>query len=152
MITMRDAFRTLLLLVVLIGCERSKVAPPPDSTRQVTGITPQTPAPTSTSTWDAAIGPVLLVGGDVPEIASLLSPDESADTSGKISGLQVKLLGRGGELQSASLLHPTSATEGGCVGLALWTLASKEPVIAAWSLGVAANEQVRPVAMDSVES
>ena len=152
MIAMRDALRTLLPLLLLVGCERSKIVPPTDSTRAPIGVTPQTTPPPPTSSWDAAIGPVLLIGGDVPETANLLSPDESADTSGKNSGTQVTLLGRGGELQTAALLHTTSATEGSCVGLASWTLKAKGSVIAPWSFGISANEPVKAIPMDSVES
>jgi len=149
---MRGTIGLLVPVVLLLACERSKVVLPTDSTRQVVNVSPQTPPPTSAPVWDAAIGPVLLFAGDSPGVASLLSSDASGDTSSKIRGTHVTLLGRGGETQDASLDHQTPVSEGGCDGLASWTLGAKTNTLSPWAVGVVASEPARTIAMDSVES
>jgi len=152
MMKMRHALALVSSLALLVGCERTKSVPVTESTLPAAGVTPQAPPPATPPPWDAEIGPVLLVGGDSPETASVLSPDTAADTSGKMAGTRVMLLGRGGETQTASLQHLAPVAEGGCTGLASWTLSAPGTALAPWAFGVVATEHAKTIAMDSVES
>jgi len=149
---MRDVLRVLAPALIVVGCERSKNVPHTDSVPPVAGVTPQAVPPATTSTWDAALGPVLLVGGDAPATANLLSSNVASDTSSRMAGTRVTLFGRGGETQAASLQHLAPAAEGACVGLASWTLSTHGATLSPWAFGVVANEPAKTIAMDSVES
>jgi hypothetical protein len=149
---LRGTICPLVPVILVLACERSKVVPPTDSTRQVVEVSPQTTPPVAAPVWDTELGPLLLVGGDTPGTAALLSSDASRDTSSKMVGTHVTLLGRGGEAQAASLEHTAPVAEGGCAGLASWTLRTSTGAIAPWALGVIASEPAKTIAMDSVES
>ena len=149
---MRHTLRLLGSAALLVACERSKHVPVTESTLPATGVMPQAPPTPSAPPWDAELGPMLLVGGDSPETASLLSPDSAADTSAKMAGTRVTLLGRGGETQTATLQHLAPVAEGGCAGLATWTISAPGASLSPWAFGVVSSESARTIAMDSVES
>jgi hypothetical protein len=152
MIEMRHVLRLLAPIALLVACERSKSVPVTESTLPLSGATPPGPPPAAVPPWDSEIGPVLLVAGDAPGTASVLSSDAATDTSGKMAGTRVMLLGRGGETQTASLQRLTPVAEGGCAGLASWTLSTPGSALSPWAFGVVAAEHAKPIAMDSVES
>lgn len=142
----------LLAAVALAGCERARVAPPIDSTVPVVGATTQVTPVQAGAAWDAALGPMLVVGGDTPATAAVLTPDSSTDSSSSLSGTQLLLLGRGGSTQRAALVDLASRPEETCAGLVLWRLDAAEGSLAPWAVGIATGEGVEPVSMDSVES
>src|SRR5690348_15759199 len=149
----------------LIGaCERPRNAPPIDSS------VPLRPAPVgssgapSASSWDARLGPVLLVAGAAPDLATVVVGDSSrsgADTVTEREAIAIRstpalLLGRGdsvqlGILQDARVGKSDDDTE--CTGWPTWRIASARSgaQLAPWSIGFV-GASVQPLRMDSIET
>lgn len=144
----------LLLLVpplLLAACERSQVVPPADSTLPVAGAnTPLAPSGAA-APWDADLGPMLLVGTDVPERGGIVTPDSATDTASTLVGRRVRVLGRDGSTQLATIAAIDTDADNGCTGLAVWRLDAARGSLPAWTVGFADGEKIEPIAMQPVE-
>jgi hypothetical protein len=151
-------------MVLVGGCERQRSVPPVDSS------IPLRPAPVgpsgtpSASTWDARLGPVLLVAASSPDWATVVVGDSSrsgADTVTEREAIAIRstpalLLGRSdsvqlGILQDARIGKTEDETE--CTGWPAWRIVSARSgsQLAPWSIGFV-GATVQPVRMDSIES
>lgn len=151
-------------ILLLAACERQRNVPPVDSS------VPLRPAPVnssgtpSASTWDARLGPVLLVEGSAPDLATVVVGDSSrtgADTVTEREAIAIRstpalLLGRGdsvqlGLLQETRIGKEEEDTE--CTGWPTWHIASARAgsQLAPWSIGFV-GATVQPVRMDSIEN
>lgn len=150
---------------LLIGaCERPRSAPPVDSS------VPLRPAPVgssgtpSGSSWDARLGPVLLVSASAPDLATVVVGDSSrvgADTVTEREAIALRstpalLLGRAdsvqlGILEEARVNKGDDETE--CTGWPTWRITSARSgaQLAAWSIGFV-GATVQPLRMDSIEN
>lgn len=150
--------------LLLGACERRQNVPPVDSS------VPLRPAPVgpsgapSASTWDARLGPVLLVAGPTPDVATIVVGDSSrsgADTVTEREAIAIRstpalLLGRSdsvqlGILQEAHVGKNEDETE--CTGWPTWRIAGAHAgsTLAPWSIGFVGTT-VQPVRMDSIEN
>jgi hypothetical protein len=157
-------FVTGVLVLGAAACERQQNAPPIDSS------VPLRPAPVGPSgaptatTWDARLGPVLLVAGSAPDVATVVIGDSSrtgADTVTEREAIAIRstpalLLGRGdsvqlGILQEARVSRSEDETE--CTGWPTWRIASARSGrdLSPWSIGFV-GASVQPLRMDSIES
>lgn len=160
-----DALRAVAMGALLLSaCERQRNVPPIDSS---VPLRPATlgPAPTpSATTWDARLGPVLLIGSSSPETATVVVGDSSragADTITEREAIAIRstpavLIGRGDSVQVAILQEVRSARgedDSECTGWPLWRITSGHPggSLASWSVGFV-GAAVQPVRMDSIES
>jgi len=141
---------SLAILCFALGCERSKPVPVAESVKTVVGSTTEVAPQPALATWDEALGPVLLIGGNAPLSAEVLA--EAGIDTNRLQGTRVVLLGRGGESQPASLAKRTVPADDACAGLGAWQLATSTGALGAWSVGFAAKDQVSPLPMDSVET
>jgi hypothetical protein len=157
-------WRLLLGVLVVTACERHRNAPPIDSSVPLRPATiGAAPAPSAT-TWDARLGPVLLVGSSIPETATVVVGDSSragADTITEREAIAIRstpavLIGRGDSIQVAILQEVRSARgdeDSECTGWPLWRITSSHSgsTLASWSVGFV-GATVQPVRMDSIES
>lgn len=161
----RGLFGAIAISVsVLIGaCERQRNAPPVDSS------VPLRPAPVgpsgtpSASTWDARLGPVLLVSGSTPDLATIVVGDSSrsgADTVTEREAIAIRstpalLLGRSDSVQLGLMQDARigKVEDTDCTGWPAWHITSAKAgtQLAPWSIGFV-GATVQPVRMDSIES
>lgn len=153
-----------MALVFLGACERQRSVPPVDSS------VPLRPAPVgssgtpSASTWDARLGPVLLVSASTADLATVVVGDSSRDGADTVTEREAAairstpalLLGRSdsvqlGILQEARVGKSEEETE--CTGWPTWRIVSAHSgaTLAPWSIGFV-GATVQPVRMDSIES
>src|SRR3954468_24520876 len=71
------------VLLAMVACEKQRAAPPIDSAVPLRPATLGSVTPQAATTWDARLGPVLLVAGANPDLATIVVGDSSragADT------------------------------------------------------------------------
>lgn len=159
--------RTIIACVVLTAasaCENRRNPPPIDSS------VPLRPAPVGTSgtptttTWDARLGPVLLIGGPSPDLATVVIGDSSragADTVTEREAIAIRstpaiLIGRGDSAEVGLLQEVHSAKgeeDSDCTGWPSWRItgARSGVSLAPWSVGFV-GATVQAIRMDSIES
>jgi hypothetical protein len=153
-----------MFLLASAACEQHRSVPPIDSS---VPLRPATTGPSATplaSTWDVRLGPVLLIGGTAPEMATVVVGDssrEGADTITEREAIAIRstpavLIGRGDSTQ-VGILQEVRSTRGEdeseCTGWPMWRITSARPggTLAPWSVGFV-GATVQPVRMDSIES
>src|ERR1700674_195023 len=106
---------SLLLVMVLWGCERQQKARPPRESAQVVVVAPARPPETrAASTWDSmTLGPVVLVARESPNVAFVITPGSSSEEV-RLGGSHARLIGRSGTVQDAILDTPSVTPEGTC--------------------------------------
>ena len=164
----QHAVRGVTLLCVTIlsltACEKQRATPPIDSAvplRPATVGAANTPIAT---TWDARLGPVLLVSGATPDLATVVIGDSArsgADTITEREAIAIRstpsiLVGRSDSIQVGILQEVRSAKgadDSECTGWPTWGIASARAGagLAPWSVGFV-GATVQPVRMDSIES
>jgi hypothetical protein len=160
----RRIFIVCVALIAAGACENKREAPAIDSSvplRPATGGAPGTPAAT---TWDARLGPVLLIAGSSPDLATVVVGDSSragADTITEREAIAIRstpavLIGRTDSSQVGILQEVHSAKgeeDSECTGWPAWRITSAHPgtALGAWSVGFVGG-QVQPIRMDSIES
>jgi hypothetical protein len=164
--TLRRAVVTVVVsatsAVTVHGCDRANDASRTDSVTLAPPPAPAVdsqPAPTS-SGWDAAAGPVLLVAHR-PEAAIVVFPDVQGEHAAAelrfdttaLRGSTVSLVGRSGSARTAMLGDPTGpGEEEDCVGWPMLHVAlpAGSPP-SPWSIGFL-DVRVTPIALDSAGS
>jgi len=162
----RTVIGSVILSVALAAaaCERQQSVPAIDS------AIPLRPAPVGQSntsagtTWDARLGPVLLVGGSSPDVATVVVGDSTragADTVTEREAIAIRstpaiLVGRTDSVELAILQDARIGKredESECTGWPTWriTRARSSAPLAPWAIGFV-GATVQPVAMDSSES
>ena len=156
---------TLATIVVMTSaCERQQSVPAIDS------AVPLRPAPIGTSnappvtTWDARLGPVLLVNAGAPDLATVVVGDSArmgADTITEREAVAIRstpaiLVGRGDSVEVAVLQDARvgrSEDDSECTGWPAWRIARPRgnAPLRPWAIGFV-GATVQPVAMDSIES
>ena len=156
------AFAAALFLIA--SCERQRAAPPIDSAVPLRPATTGTSNPQAATTWDARLGPVLLVGGPSPDRATVVVGDSGrmgADTITEREAIAMRstpavLVGRGDSLQ-LGILQEVRAAKGDddseCTGWPTWGINSARTggSLAPWSVGFI-GATVQPIRMDSIEA
>jgi hypothetical protein len=139
--------RSILLTTVVVACERSKRVPAVDTTVESHTL-PVESVGVAQPHWDPAAGPLLLVAGESPTEALVVTAD-SASGANALAAVPrpaaATLLGRGGTIQQADLEPPADASV-----CRPWIVAAAPPP-RPWSVGFIGGV-VAPLAMDSVES
>ena len=152
------------LLLALGACEKQRTAPPIDS---AVPLRPATLGPSNTptaTTWDGRLGPVLLVGGPTPDLATVVVGDSSrvgADTITEREAIAIRstpalLVGHGDSMQIGILQEVRSAKgdeDSECTGWPTWGIASARAgvTLTPWSVGFV-GATVQAIRMDSIES
>jgi len=151
-------------LFIAAGCERQRAAPPIDSAVPLRPATIGSTTPQATTTWDGRLGPVLLVSGPKPDLATVVIGDSSragADTITEREAIAIRstpaiLVGRGDSVQ-VGILQDVHAAKGDddaeCTGWPTWGVGSPHAggTLAPWSVGFV-GATVQPIRMDSIES
>ena len=152
------------VLILIAACERQKAVPPIDSAVPLRPATVGASAPQAATTWDARLGPVLLVSGPAPNLATVVVGDSSrngADTITEREAIAIRstpavLVGRGDSVQIGILQEvraPKGEEDSECTGWPMWDISSAKSGIplAPWSVGFV-GATVQPIRMDSIES
>src|SRR5689334_11796481 len=63
------------LMLATFACERPRAAPPIDSAVPLRPAAVGSASPQTVTTWDAHLGPVLLIGGATPNLATVVVGD-----------------------------------------------------------------------------
>ena len=154
--------------ILTVACERStRTVPVADSAVPMRPAVTGQPAGTAVSTWDSRLGPVLLVGGSQPDLATIVLPDSSQSGRDALSeheaiairSTPAMLIGHGDSVQLAILAEARTArgaSEGEeCTGWPTWRLtpgrSSSATSVAPWSIGFV-GATVQPVRLDSIEN
>jgi hypothetical protein len=166
----RELFAAALLasIVVIAACDRStQNVPVADSTVPMRPAVTGQPTGVVTTTWDNRLGPVLLVGGTSPDMATIILPDSSQGGREALSEREAiairstpaTLIGHSDSVQLAILAEartsraPAEGEE--CTGWPSWRLSpgrsSKATSVAPWNIGFV-GATVQPVRLDSIES
>jgi hypothetical protein len=162
--TWLGTFAFCAAVLVAGACERNRNTPPIDSSVPLRPATTGTSSTPTATTWDARLGPVLLVGGSTGESATVVVGDSSragADTITEREAIAIRstpavLIGRSDSVQ-LGILHEVRSTKGEddteCTGWPAWRIASARTggTLAPWSVGFV-GATVQPVRMDSIES
>jgi len=159
--------RAMLLaggLVAATACENRRSTPAIDSSVPLRPATIGTSATPSATTWDAHLGPVLLVSGPSPELATVVLGDSTrtgADTITARESIAIRsspavLLGRGDSVQVGILQEVHSAKgeeDNECTGWPAWRITGPRSgtALAPWAVGFV-GASVQPIRMDSIES
>src|SRR4051812_7097357 len=110
--------RTLpFVLCAALGCEKQRAAPTIDSAVPLRPAALGSATPQATTTWDARLGPVLLVAGTTPDLATIVVGDSSrvgADTISEREAIAIRstpaiLVGRGDSVQLGILQEVRSS-------------------------------------------
>lgn len=151
------------LLMLAVGCERTANPPPVDSSTLVTpGPSDTTVAASTRTTWDPALGPVLIVSGDRPTDASVVFPmlsdstltDTTTFDTSELSGTMVDLFSRAGRVGTARLQPTANRSPDGCVvwpGASVSMTEPAAPRTGDWTVGFTSGKAF-PLALDSLES
>lgn len=152
------------VLIVIAACERQKAVPPIDSAVPLRPATVGSSAPQAATTWDTRLGPVLLVSGPAPNLATVVVGDSSrngADTITEREAIAIRstpamLVGRGDSVQIGILQAvraPKGEEDSECTGWPTWDISSAKSGVplAPWSVGFV-GATVQPIRMDSIES
>jgi hypothetical protein len=162
--TRRSCVMLLAACCAAGACENRRSTPAIDSS---VPLRPATTSPTgvpATATWDARLGPVLLVNGSAPDIATVVIGDSAragADTVTEREAIAIRstpavLIGRGDSVQ-VGILQEVRAAKGEddseCTGWPAWRITSAKSgnTLGAWSIGFV-GATVQPIRMDSIES
>jgi hypothetical protein len=151
-------------LLTVIACEKQRAAPPIDSAVPLRPATLGAGSSQTATTWDVKLGPVLLVSGATPGLATVVIGDSSragADTITERAAIAIRstpaiLVGRGDSVQ-LGILQDVRASKGDddseCTGWPTWAIGSARngATLAPWSIGFV-GAKVEPVRMDSIES
>jgi len=154
----------LSIALAAAACERQQSVPAIDS------AIPLRPAPVGQSnasagtTWDARLGPVLLVGGSSPDVATVVVGDSTragADAVTEREAIAIRstpaiLVGHTDSVELAILQDARIAKgedDSECTGWPTWRIsrARSSAPLAPWAIGFV-GATVQPVAMDSSES
>lgn len=152
-------------LVLLAACERRQNPPATDSTVPMRPA-PQGPGTATATTWDSRLGPVLLIGGSSPTLATVVVPDSvrsGGETVTEKDALTIRssaalLMGRSdsvqlGILQDAKITRDENEEE--CTGWPSWHIAPAKSVrsgaLASWTVGVVGSAP-RPIRLESIEN
>jgi hypothetical protein len=158
----RAAFVALVL--AMIACERPRAAPPIDSAVPLRPAAIGSASPQATTTWDAHLGPVLLIAGATPDLATVVVGDSAhagADTITTREAIAIRstpatLVGRTDSVQLGILQEVRSAKgedDSECTGWPAWAIQSARNggTLAGWTVGFV-GAAVQPIHMDSIES
>lgn len=151
-------------VILIAGCERQKSVPPIDSAVPLRPAAVGSATPQASTTWDARLGPVLLVNGAAPNLATVVVGDSSrngADTITEREAIAIRstpamLVGRGDSVQ-IGILQEVHAAKGEddseCTGWPTWSISSARngAPLAPWTVGFV-GATVQPIRMDSIES
>jgi hypothetical protein len=153
-----------LLCAALVGCEKQRAAPPIDSAVPLRPAALGSATPQAATTWDARLGPVLLVAGSTPDLATIVVGDSSrvgADTISEHEAIAIRstpaiLVGRDDSVQLGILQEVRSSKgtdDSECTGWPTWAIGSARAgsTLAPWSIGFV-GATVQPIRMDSIES
>lgn len=159
--------RTLSLFValaVLGACEHGTKAPRAGTTTAAPPTTAGAPAAPAATGWAPPLGPVLLVQGESPNDAIVVTADASGpDTVTEQEAIAIRsrpvvLLGHGESVQVGLLQAAQGhASRDDCEAWPLWQVepaqASGRP-LAPWAVGFATDKPgaVEPIALDSVQT
>ena len=150
-------------LFSLSACEKQRAAPPIDSAVPLRPAALGSSNAPAATTWDARLGPVLLVSGPTADLATVVVGDSSragADTITEREAIAIRstpaiLVGRGDSMQIGILQEVRSAKgdDSECTGWPTWGIASARPGIplSPWAVGFV-GATVQPIRMDSIES
>lgn len=113
-----SALTTVMALLAVAACERSRQQPPADTSAPPPPAIDTMVALSSQSAWDAAAGPVLLVRGAtttealvvLPEYADSTLPDTLHLDAPSVRGAIVDIFGRGGRLGQAQVADVLGTT------------------------------------------
>ena len=154
----------LLLVVSALGCERQQTVPAIDSAVPLRSNPLGTSASTPPTTWDARLGPVLLVSGNSPDVATIVIGDSArsgADTITQREALLIRstpalLVGHGDSVEVAILqeaLLRGSEESDDCTGWPAWRISRPRggAPLKSWTVGFV-GATVQPVPLDSVEN
>src|SRR5205085_12472512 len=120
-------------LLAAIGCENRRSTPAIDSSVPLRPATVGSSGAPAATTWDARLGPVLLVSGSSPDLATVIIGDSSragADTVTEREAIAIRsspavLIGRGDSVQVAILQEVHSAKgeeDAECTGWPAWRI------------------------------
>ena len=150
--------------VAVAACERPRAAPPIDSAVPLRPAAIGAASPQSATTWDAHLGPVLLVAGATPDIATVVVGDSAragADTITEREAITIRstpatLVGRTDAVQLGILQEvrsPKGEDDSECTGWPAWAIQSPHTgtTLAPWTVGFI-GAAVQPIRMDSIES
>ena len=154
--------RIMLMLSLIVACERKANSPATDSSAPAMPTPPDTPAPVSTRTgWNPMLGPVLVVSGDGQHDASVIFPmfsdstltDTTTFDTSILPGMSVDLFSRSGRMGAGRLRPASPRVRDGCVAWpeASVTIANPAARVGTWTVGFAAGRAV-PFPLDSLES
>ena len=170
-LVIRDSFENALwcgaliaLAVALVanGCEQRRSTPAIDSSVPLRPAAIGPSGAASVTTWDNRLGPVLLISGTAPEVATVVIGDSSrADTVSEKEAITIRstpavLIGRGDSVQ-IGILDEVRTTkredDSECTGWPSWRISSGRSgrALAMWTVGFVGTT-VQPVRMDSIES
>jgi hypothetical protein len=153
--------RIVLLLSLIVACDREPRPPAVDSSTPA-AVPSDTTTPVSTrAMWDASLGPVMVVSGDSQHNASVIFPTFSDSTltdtttfdTSILAGMTVDLFSRGGRVGAGRLRAVSHRPQSGCVewpGASI-TVTDSIARTDAWTVGFVAG-RARPMAIDSLES
>jgi len=155
----------LALVWLVAACENRRSTPAIDSSVPLRPATIGTSGAPATTTWDARLGPVLLVSGSSPDLATVVVGDSArtgADTVTEREAIAIRsspavLIGRGDSVQVGLLQEVRSAKgqdDSECTGWPAWRITGARPAgggLAPWSVGFL-GATVQPIRMDSIES
>ena len=156
-----SSWRVLLMLSLLVACER-KANPPAVDSSISTPVLSDTTAPASTrSAWNPALGPVLVISGDGQQNANVIFPTFSDSTltdtttfdTSILSGMNVDLFSPAGRIGTGRLQAARPRARDGCVAWpeASLTISNSAARAGAWTVGFAAGRAV-PLELDSLEN
>ncbi|HEY2374785.1 MAG TPA: hypothetical protein VGH98_02320 [Gemmatimonadaceae bacterium] len=151
-------------LVVVNACENRRGTPAIDSSVPLRPANIGTTGAPATTTWDARLGPVLLISGPSPDLATIVVGDSSragGDTVTESEAIAIRstsalLIGRGDSVQIGILqeVHsPKGEEDSECTGWPAWKITSAKAggALSPWSVGFV-GATVQPIRMDSIES
>jgi len=146
------------------ACENRRSTPAVDSSIPLRPATIGTSGAPTTTTWDAHLGPVLLVSGPSPDLATVVLGDSTrsgADTITAREAIAIRsspavLIGRGDSVQVGILQEVHSAKgeeDSECTGWPAWRITASRSAtgLSPWAVGFV-GASVQPIRMDSIES
>jgi len=152
------------VLLASAACERPRAAPPIDSAVPLRPAASGSASPQAATTWDAHLGPVLLIAGGTPDLATVVVGDSArtgADTITQREAIAIRstpatLVGRGDSVQLGILQEvrsPKGEEDSECTGWPAWAIqnAHSGNALAPWTVGFV-GAAVQPIRMDSIES
>lgn len=162
-VVMQRAMQLVVLVVLLVSCERSRQptptrTPPPNAAESVAAQ----PAPVPPTQWDSSAGPVVLARGASAENAWVVFPDYSDSTvpdtlqldASTLRGDSVSLVNRGGIVDRVPVISAGSKQWAGdeCIEWPTATLGVGGDTTrsAGWTIGFV-EQHVSAVSLDSLD-